>query len=94
MVTSKDSKSILKADLQSDEKSDCLDRVVSAIDVVTHEEIVGVGRLTTNLKQFPQIVELAVNVTADRDWSTDLLDVRFVNKDFLCLNRIQNLATV
>jgi len=30
-------------------------------------------------------MELAVNVTADRDWSTDLLDVRFGNKDFFCL---------
>jgi len=85
VVSSKDSKSILKADLESDEKSDSLDGVVAAIDVVTHEEVVGVGRLTTNLKQFSQVVELTVNVTTDRDWSTDLLDVRFVNKDFFCL---------
>ena len=94
MVSSKDSKSILKADLESDEKSDSLDGVIAAIDVVTHEEVVGVGRLTTNLKQFSQVVELTVNVTTDRDWGTDLLDVRFVNKDFFCLNTIQNLTTV
>ena len=50
MVSSKDSKSILKADLESDEESDSLDGVVATIDVVTHEEVVGVGRLTTNLK--------------------------------------------
>ena len=50
VVSSKDSKSILKADLKSDEESDSLDRVVSAVDVVTHEEVVGVGRLTTNLE--------------------------------------------
>ena len=94
VVSSKDSKSILKADLESDEESDSLDGVVAAIDVVTHEEVVGVGRLTTNLKELSQVVELTVNVTADRDWSTDLLDVRLVNEDFLGLNTIQNLATV
>lgn len=85
VVSSKDSKSILKADLESDEESNSLDGVVAAIDVVTHEEVVGVGRLTTNLKELSQVVELTVNVTADRDWSTDLLDVRLVNEDFLCL---------
>jgi hypothetical protein len=30
-------------------------------------------------------VELTVNVTADSDWSTDLLDVRLIYEDFLCL---------
>ena len=50
VVTSQDSESILEADLESHEEGDSLDRVVSAVDVVTHEEVVGVGRLSTNLK--------------------------------------------
>lgn len=50
VVTSKDSESIFKADLEGNEESDSLNRVVTTINVVTHEEIVGVGRLTTNLK--------------------------------------------
>ena len=50
VVASKDGQSIFEADLQGNEKSDCLDGVVSAIDIVTHEQIVGVGRLSTNLK--------------------------------------------
>jgi hypothetical protein len=28
-------------------------------------------------------VELAVNITADGDWSTDWLDIAFLNQDFL-----------
>ena len=75
MVAPQDSNSVLKAHLESDEQSDCLDTVVAAIDVVTHEEIVGVRGLSANLEQLAQVVELAMNVTADRHRRAYLLHV-------------------
>lgn len=50
MVASQDSDSVLIADFECDKKSDSLDTVVAAIDVVTHEQIVRVGGLPSNLE--------------------------------------------
>jgi hypothetical protein len=75
VVTSQDSNSVREAHFKSDEKSDSLDRVVSAIDVVTHEKVVSVGRLATNFEELTQIVELTMDVTADCHWGTHLLHV-------------------
>ena len=75
MVASEDSDSVLEAHLECDEQSDSLDTVVAAIDVVTHEEVVRVWGLPTNLEQLTQVMELAMNVTADCHWGTHLLHV-------------------
>ena len=85
MVAAQDGDSVREAHLQRDEKRHRLDRVIAAIDVVTHEEVVGVGRLATDLKEFAQVVELAVDVTADGDRRTHLLHVRLVDQDFFRL---------
>jgi len=50
VVTSKDGDSVLEADLKCDEKRHCLHRVVATVDVVTHEEVVRVGWLPSNLE--------------------------------------------
>ena len=65
VVSSEDSKSVLIADFKSDEQGYGLDRVVSSVDVVTHEEVVGIGRVSTNLEELTQVVELTVDVAAD-----------------------------
>ncbi len=75
VVTSENGDSILEAHLKSDQKRDSLDRVVATIDVVTHKEVVGVGRLSSNLEELAQIMELTVNVTADGHWGAHLLHV-------------------
>ena len=75
VVTSENSDSVLEADLECDEESDGLDRVVATIDVVTHEQVVGVGRLSTNLEQLTQVVELAVDVTTDSHRGAHFLHV-------------------
>ena len=85
MVTSKDGDSVREAHFKGDKESDSLNGVVAAIDVVTHEKIVSVGRLTSNLEQFSQVVELAVNITADGDGSTHLLHVGLVDQDLFRL---------
>ena len=75
VVATQDRNSVLEAYFQCDEQSDCLDAVVAAIDVVAHEEVVGVRGLSANLEQLAQVVELAMNVTADRHRRAYLLHV-------------------
>ena len=75
VVASEDGKSILEADLQCDEKSYSLDRVVATVDVIAHEQVVRVGWLSTNFEELSKVMELAVDVSADGDRSTHLLDV-------------------
>ena len=53
------------ADLQSKEQKECLYRVVPSVDEVSHEEIVGVGALASDLEQLHQVIELTVDITTD-----------------------------
>ena len=85
MITSENSDTILEAHFQSHKKRHCLDRVVASVDVVTHEQVVGVRGLSSNLEKLAQIMELSVDVTADGHWGAHLLHVRLINQDFLSL---------
>ena len=40
------------------------DAVVAPVDIVAHEKVICVGRLSANSKKFHQVVELAVHVAA------------------------------
>ena len=85
VVTSEDSESVLEADLESDEESDSLDGVVATINIIAHEQVVGVGRVATNLEEFSQVVELTVDVTTDSHGGAHLLHVRLVDQDLFSL---------
>ena len=51
VVTSQDGESLGEPDFQSDEQSHCLYGVISSVDVVTHEEVVRLRRLATDLEE-------------------------------------------
>ena len=85
MITSENGDAILEAHLKGDQERDCLDRVVASIDVVTHEQVVGVRGLPSNLEELAQIMELSMDVTTDGHWGAHLLHVRLVNQDFFSL---------
>ena len=85
MITSENGDAILEAHLKGDQERDSLDRVVASIDVVTHEQVVGVRGLPSNFEKLAQIVELTVDVTADGHRGAHLLHVGLVNQDFLSL---------
>ena len=85
VVASQDRDSVWEADLERDEQGDCLDTIIAAVDVITHEQIVRCRRLTTDLEEFKQIVELAVDVAADSHRHAHLLHVRLVDQDLLRL---------
>ena len=66
------------AHFQSHQKADSFDRVVAAVDIVAHEQVVGVRRFAADSEELDQVVELTVNVSADGDRAFYLLDVGFV----------------
>jgi len=85
VIASQDRDTVLEAHLERDEKSDRLDTVVTAIDIVTHEVVVRIRGLPANLEKLTQIVELSVDVTANGDWRFHLLDIRLIDEDLLGL---------
>ena len=89
MIASKNSESILETDLQSDKKCHCLNRVITAIDVITHEQVVGVGGLSSNFEELSKVMELSMNIATDCDRCSYLLDIGFINQDFFCLYKSQ-----
>lgn len=65
MIASQNCEPLWEPHLECDKESDSLDRVVSTIDVVAHEEVVGLRWLATDLEELAEIVELAVDVTTN-----------------------------
>ena len=58
--------------LQAEQQQDCLDTEVAPVNVVAHEQEVGVRQPSCHLEQLHQVVKLAVNVPADGDRTGDL----------------------
>ncbi len=49
--------------------------------VLTHEEVVGIGAHAAVLEELEQVVELPVDVAADRHWRVDMLHVGLLHED-------------
>ena len=75
MITSQNRNAVLKAHLQANQEGHCLDRIITSVNIVAHEQVICVWRSTSNLEQFHEVVELAMDVTADRDWALDWLHI-------------------
>lgn len=65
VVTAKDEEVLGVLDLVRQQKADSLEGLLATVDVVTKEEVVGLGRESTVLEEAEKVVVLAVNVTAD-----------------------------
>ena len=59
--------------------------MVTPIDVVAHEEVVGVRALAPDLEELVEVVELAVDVPADGHRGRDEAHVRLGHEHFLGL---------
>lgn len=55
---------------------------MTAIYIVTQEDIVWIGALATDFEKLHQIVELTVNISAYIDWRIDMLNVWLVDQYF------------
>ncbi len=85
MVASQDGNSVLEARLQGDEESHGLNGVVATVDIISHEKVVGIWRLSANFKELFQVMELPMDVSANCDWRLDGLYVRLVDENFFSL---------
>lgn len=56
VVSSQNGDPISIAKFHCDEESDSLDGVIPAINIVAHEEIVGIGGITADTKEFRKVV--------------------------------------
>lgn len=56
MVSPEDGDAVAVAQLHCNKECDGFDRVVSSVDIITHKKIVGVGRVSTDTKEFREIV--------------------------------------
>lgn len=65
VVTAEDEEVLWVLDLVCEEKADSLERLLSSVNVVAKEEVVGLRWETTVLKESEEIVVLAVNITAN-----------------------------
>lgn len=65
VVTSEDEEVFGVLDLVGKEQANSLKRLLTSVDVVTEEEVVGLGREATILEESEEIVVLSVDITAD-----------------------------
>lgn len=65
VVTSEDEEVFGVLDLVGEEQADGLKRLLTSVDVITEEEVVGLGREATVLEESEEIVVLSVDITTD-----------------------------
>ena len=85
VIASENCDAVLKAHFQANEKCHSLDRVISTIDVISHEQVVCVWGASTDLEKLHEIVELAVDITTDSHWALDWLHVCLLLENFFGL---------
>jgi hypothetical protein len=71
--------------LEGYEQKKRLNAVKAPIHKVAHEQVINLRTRTTYSEELKQVVKLAVNVTAERDWRVYSLHICLFNKDFLGL---------
>lgn len=80
VVTAEDEEVLRVLDLVREKQADGLERLLSTVDIVTEEQVVGLRWETAVLEQAQQIIVLAVDVTADlRDGSATALAIMSKN---------------
>lgn len=67
VVASEQGDPVLVAHLEGQQHEEGLDAVPPAIHIVAQEDVVGIGRVPSDLEQLEQVVELPVDVPADGD---------------------------
>ena len=69
---------------QTDKEGHRFDRIIPSINIITQEEIVRVGDITTDGEEFDQVMELAMNITTDGDRCSDWLGITFIHENICC----------
>lgn len=82
MVPSKQSYPGGVAHFEGEQITHHLNTVMASINVVPHKQIAGIRDISADQKQFLQVVELTVNISADHHRGFDDHHVAFFEEDF------------
>jgi len=64
VVATEDGNALGVSDFESNQESDCLYGIITSINIVTHEEVVGVWIWPPDSEKLHQIMKLSVNISA------------------------------
>lgn len=92
VIASEEGDAVSVLDFEDKHVQESLDTMVAAIDVISHEEEVcflnkrkKYGQFSTDLENFQQVVELAMNIATDCDGSSHLHHIGLFHQDLLHL---------
>ena len=83
MISSQDGQPVGISYFESYEEGDTLNRVVTTVHVVPHEQVIGVRKLTTEPEKLLHIVELAMDISANSHGGSHRLHVGLLHQDLL-----------
>jgi hypothetical protein len=87
VIASQDSEAVRVAALEGDEQSHRFHGIKPTVNVVTHEQIIGIGQAPSNLEQLNQVMKLAwkvrrtfvtVDISANCNWSSNRLNIGLI----------------
>mmetsp|Transcript_73452 Transcript_73452/g.172572 ORF Transcript_73452/g.172572 Transcript_73452/m.172572 type:complete len:101 (+) Transcript_73452:307-609(+) len=70
-----------RAHFQCEEQQECFDTVEASVHKIAHEQVVRVWAFSTNFEKFLQVIELAVDVAANRDRGIHALDIALLEEN-------------
>lgn len=79
MVPADEGHAVGVANFEAEEKEKRFEGVETAIDEVAHKKVVRVGGIPAHAEELHEVMELAVDVAAYRDWRVDRDDVAFLD---------------
>lgn len=85
MVSSGDSDTAAITNFKSEKKRNSLNRVITTINVITHEEVVCLRGFTTNAEQLKKIMELTVDITTNGHGTRNILDIVLLRENITSL---------
>ena len=85
VIPSQQMNAVRKTCLQAQEQADRLNGIVSAIHIVSHEQVVRVRGLPSDTKELKQIVQLAMYIAANRHRAVHRLYIRLLHQRLLRL---------
>jgi len=85
VVSSEQSDMARVLQFEAEEILEGLNGIEPAIDKITHEDVAGVWDVTALVKEFEQVMELTMDVTADGDWGRHGLHIALLNQELFDL---------
>ena len=81
MISPNQSNLIPIPNLQRQKQKESLYRMEPPIDEITHENIISFWTISSDLKQLHQIIELAMDISANSYWCFNILNVTFLKQN-------------